>query len=91
MGRELSSVSRVRRKSSGQGLEVLSWEKEYFNPSVCDETQWDLEYNIDGKRGKKFGSNAYPGQSEWEISFSPTFIDFLRALKSLIGKERGFS
>jgi hypothetical protein len=78
-------------KSELERLEVLSWEKEYFNPGVCDGTQWDLEYNIDGKRGKKFGSNAYPGQSEWESSFSPTFIDFLRALNSLIGEEKGFS
>ena len=78
-------------KSELERLEVLSWEKEHFNPGVCDGTQWDLEYNIDGKRGKKFGSNAYPGQPEWDISFSPTFIDFLRALNSLIGEEKGFS
>ena len=43
-------------------LHIGEWKKSYYNPGVCDGTQWELKIFFDGDRKpvEISGSNAYP-------------------------------
>jgi len=57
-------------------LNVWGWDKEYFDPHICDGTQWKLKLRIKGKRIlNRSGSNRCPNQ----------FSAFLTALTDLCG------
>ena len=49
-------ISRLR------DLLIGEWKKSYYNPCVCDGTQWELEIQYeDGRKPIRiYGSNAYP-------------------------------
>lgn len=49
-------------------INVLSWESNYFNPTVMDGTSWKLKIRYNGTR--KFyseGLNYYPGSKDYSM------------------------
>lgn len=67
---------------------VWQWQGEYPNPGQTDGTQWFLEIEWNGRRIKSFGDNNFPiadGDPENESDISPTFENFLGAVRKLIG------
>lgn len=47
--------------SAIKSLNLGEWKKEYFNPYVCDGTQWSLRINFANSTQKQIdGSNAFP-------------------------------
>jgi hypothetical protein len=82
--KEVSDQSKEVLISELNRLTILNWDKEYFNPSILDGEEWDLEleYN-DGNKKLIKGYNSYPGSGEL-IEKSPEFRKLLNALNNLI-------
>ena len=73
-------------------LDIIQWEKEYFNPDVMDGVQWELDmvYNKSNKKSI-FGSNLYPNSEPDSVETSPEFEELLNAIKELIQEPLFFS
>jgi len=64
-----------------EALSFWSWKRTYDNPNVLDGTQWEIDIEINGRRKKCSGSNAYPGGDGPE--YSEIFERFLEAIYKL--------
>ncbi|MGE5528603.1 MAG: hypothetical protein ACM3X6_05615 [Patescibacteria group bacterium] len=63
---------------------IWSWEPYYYLPAM-DGTNWWVCLEIEGKRVKSAGSNAYPGLNGAEPEPTAEFRGFLAALRELLG------
>lgn len=83
--KEVSYESKKVLISELNDLKVLNWDREYFNPSILDGEEWDLElvYN-DGKKKLINGYNLYPGSQPDSTEKTPEFVKLLNALNNLI-------
>jgi len=75
-------------KQALDDIGVWQWNEEYPNPGDTDGTQWFLEIEWDGRTIKSYGDDNYPttdGTPENNPELSPTFENFLEAVRKLIG------
>jgi hypothetical protein len=83
--KEVSDQSIKDLISELNSLNILNWDKEYYNPNILDGDQWDLEmvYN-NGKKKTITGCNRYPGSQSDSNETTPEFKKLLNALNNLI-------
>jgi hypothetical protein len=72
-------------------LGVWDWRRDYFDPDVCDGTQWEVEIRHGEHVIKTFGSNCYPS-ADGSPSRNPTptecFDQFCQAVSKLSGGRK---
>lgn len=76
-------------RQSLDAIDVWGWQEFYANPGVTDGTHWSLEIEWDDRTIVSFGDNNYPvadGLPENDPDITPTFEEFLAAVRKLVGR-----
>lgn len=70
-------------------INAWKWKKHYDNPSVLDGIQWELEIVYGKQKIKSFGSNWYPGSTNYDdLNETAEFKALKHALSLLLGGVR---
>ena len=68
---------------------IWQWKPYYPNPGVLDGDKWEIDIAVGKQRISSQGEGNYPKQnyslSQNELGRSKTFLDFITAVRDLIG------
>jgi hypothetical protein len=70
-------------------LGVWVWDPRYDNFDILDGVAWELSMRYQGKAIHSEGTNSFPGIVKDAGEYTATYLEFLKALRTLAGLPTG--
>ena len=70
-------------------LGIWDWHANYDDPGVLDGVSWELSMRYHERVIQSCGTNSFPGVTSEQCEYTPTFMEFMKAVTDLTRLNMG--